>query len=80
MHVVNAAVLEEWNQLSDDEVVGQVLQGQTALVEVLMRHPDVLTRVSMIGNDLALDTGQFRQVHEDAHDAVHLPPQSERIA
>ena len=38
MHVVNAAVLERWNQLTDEEVVGQVLAGQTALFEVLMRR------------------------------------------
>ena len=33
MHVVNAAVLERWNQLTDEEVVSQVLGGQTALFE-----------------------------------------------
>ena len=38
MHVVNATVLERWNQLTDEEVVGQVLAGQTALFEVLMRR------------------------------------------
>ena len=38
MHVVNAAVLERWNQLTDEEVVSQVLGGQTALFEVLMRR------------------------------------------
>jgi RNA polymerase sigma-70 factor (ECF subfamily) len=38
MHLVSAAVLEQWNQLSDEEVVAQVLRGQTALFEVLMRR------------------------------------------
>src|SRR5687767_11264361 len=38
MHVVNAAVLERWNQLTDEEVVAQVIAGQTALFEVLMRR------------------------------------------
>ena len=38
MHVVNAPVLERWNQLTDEEVVAQVLGGQTALFEVLMRR------------------------------------------
>jgi RNA polymerase sigma-70 factor (ECF subfamily) len=38
MHVVSASVLERWNQLTDEEVVGQVLGGQTALFEVLMRR------------------------------------------
>lgn len=38
MHVVNAAVLEQWAGLTDAQVVAQVLQGQTALFEVLMRR------------------------------------------
>lgn len=38
MHVVNAAVLEEWGGLPDEQVVSQVLAGQTALFEVLMRR------------------------------------------
>jgi RNA polymerase sigma-70 factor, ECF subfamily len=38
MHVVNAAVLEQWNALSDEQVVADVLDGQTALFEVLMRR------------------------------------------
>jgi RNA polymerase sigma-70 factor (ECF subfamily) len=38
MHVVNATVLEEWAGLPDEQVVSQVLAGQTALFEVLMRR------------------------------------------
>ena len=38
MHVVNATVLEQWNLLSDEQVVADVLDGQTALFEVLMRR------------------------------------------
>jgi RNA polymerase sigma-70 factor, ECF subfamily len=38
MHVVNASVLEGWGLLSDEEVVGRILSGQTALFEVLMRR------------------------------------------
>jgi RNA polymerase sigma-70 factor (ECF subfamily) len=38
MHVVNAAVLEQWGALPDEQVVSQVLAGQTALFEVLMRR------------------------------------------
>ena len=33
MHVVNAAVLEDWNELSDEQVVADVLAGHTALFE-----------------------------------------------
>ena len=47
MHVVSAAVLEQWTALSDEEVVGRVLQGQTALFEVLMRrHNERLYRAA----------------------------------
>jgi RNA polymerase sigma-70 factor, ECF subfamily len=38
MHVVNAAILEQWTGLSDEQIVALVLQGQTALYEVLMRR------------------------------------------
>src|SRR4051812_28082431 len=38
MHIVSAALLERWNGLSDEQVVAQVLEGQTALFEVLMRR------------------------------------------
>ena len=38
MHVINAGVLERWNSLSDEQVVRDVLAGQTALFEVLMRR------------------------------------------
>jgi RNA polymerase sigma-70 factor (ECF subfamily) len=38
MHVVNAGILERWTSLTDEQVVAQVLRGQTALFEVLMRR------------------------------------------
>jgi RNA polymerase sigma-70 factor, ECF subfamily len=38
MHVVKGAILERWNSLSDEQVVSDVLDGQTALFEVLMRR------------------------------------------
>src|ERR1051325_4687758 len=38
MHLVNAAVLERWQALSDEQIVAQVVAGQTALFEVLMRR------------------------------------------
>ena len=38
MHVVNAAVLEKWIELSDKQVVADVLAGHTALFELLMRR------------------------------------------
>jgi hypothetical protein len=38
MHVVNATVLGQWAGLTDEQVVRQVLSGQTALFEILMRR------------------------------------------
>jgi RNA polymerase sigma-70 factor (ECF subfamily) len=47
MHIVSGAVLERWNALTDEQVVAQVLQGQTALFEVLMRrHNERLYRAA----------------------------------
>lgn len=55
MHVVNATVLEEWNTLSDEQVVADVLEGQTALFEVLMRrHNERVYRVAraIVGDEV----------------------------
>jgi RNA polymerase sigma-70 factor (ECF subfamily) len=38
MHLVSAAMLERWTTLSDEQVVERVLEGHTALFEVLMRR------------------------------------------
>jgi len=47
MHVLNAAVLDQWSALSDEQVVAQVLAGQTALFEILMRrHNERLYRAA----------------------------------
>jgi RNA polymerase sigma-70 factor (ECF subfamily) len=45
MYLVNAAILERWNVLSDEEIVAHVVAGRTALFEVLMRrHTERLYR------------------------------------
>jgi RNA polymerase sigma-70 factor (ECF subfamily) len=38
MHMVSGAVLERWAALTDEQIVAQVVAGQTALFEVLMRR------------------------------------------
>ena len=38
MYIVNGAVLERWSNLSDEQIVVQVVAGQTALFELLMRR------------------------------------------
>ena len=47
MYIVSGAVLERWSGLTDEQVVAQVLDGQTALFEVLMRrHNERLYRAA----------------------------------
>jgi RNA polymerase sigma-70 factor (ECF subfamily) len=47
MHLVSGAVLEQWQALSDEQIVAQVINGQTALFEVLMRrHNERLYRAA----------------------------------
>lgn len=47
MQIDNAAVLEPWNGVTDEQVVARVLSGQTALFEVLMRrHTERLYRAA----------------------------------
>src|SRR5687768_18184783 len=47
MHVVSGAVLDRWTGLTDEQIVVQVLRGQTALFEVLMRrHNERLYRAA----------------------------------
>jgi hypothetical protein len=47
MYIVDGAVLERWSSLSDEQIVAQVVAGQTALYELLMRrHNDRLYRAA----------------------------------
>ena len=47
MHIVNAAVLEQWHALTDEQLVARVLTGHTALFELLIRrHTERLYRTA----------------------------------
>jgi RNA polymerase sigma-70 factor, ECF subfamily len=72
MHLVSAAVLERWNVLSDEQVVAQVLVGQTALFEVLMRrHNERLYRTARaITRDDAEAEDVMQQAYVNAY--AHL--------
>lgn len=65
MYVVNAAVLEQWNQLSDDDVVAQVLRGQTALFEVLMRRHN--ERIYRAARAIVRDEKEAEDVMQQAY-------------
>jgi len=65
MQVVNAAVLEQWNQLSDEEVVTQVLRGQTALFEILMRRHN--ERIYRAARAIVRDEKEAEDVMQQAY-------------
>jgi RNA polymerase sigma-70 factor (ECF subfamily) len=65
MHVVNARVLEQWNTLSDEQVVAQVLEGQTALFEILMRRYN--ERVYRVVRAIVRDEQESEDVMQQAY-------------
>jgi RNA polymerase sigma-70 factor (ECF subfamily) len=65
MHVVNAAVLEEWSALTDEQVVAQVLAGQTALFEILMRRHN--ERIYRAARAIVGDEGEAEDVMQQAY-------------
>lgn len=65
MHVVNAAVLEQWNELSDEQVVADVLGGQTALFELLMRRHN--ERVYRAARAIVRDEAEAEDVMQQAY-------------
>lgn len=65
MHVVSAQVLEQWNTLTDEQVVGEVLTGHTALFEVLMRRYN--ERVYRVARAIVRDDGEAEDVMQQAY-------------
>jgi RNA polymerase sigma-70 factor (ECF subfamily) len=65
MHLVSATVLEQWNGLSDEEVVSQVLAGHTALFEVLMRRHN--ERVYRAARAIVRDEREAEDVMQQAY-------------
>jgi RNA polymerase sigma-70 factor, ECF subfamily len=65
MQVVNAGVLERWNQLDDGEVVELILSGQTALFEVLMRRYN--ERVYRAARAIVKDEKEAEDVMQQAY-------------
>lgn len=65
MHLVSATVLDRWTGLSDEEVVARVLQGQTALFEVLMRRHN--ERVYRAARAILRDDREAEDVMQQAY-------------
>jgi RNA polymerase sigma-70 factor (ECF subfamily) len=72
MYVVSAPVLEEWNALTDEQVVAHVLAGETALFEILMRRYN--ERVSRVVRAITKDDHEAEDVMQQAyvHAYAHL--------
>ena len=71
MHMVSGTVLERWSGLTDEDIVLRVLQGQTALFEVLMRrHNERIyraVRAILRGDQGAEDVMQQAYVNAYSH-------------
>jgi RNA polymerase sigma-70 factor, ECF subfamily len=65
MHMVSAAVVEEWTILPDEAVVSHVLDGQVALFEILMRrHNERLFRAARA---IVRDEAEAEDVMQEAY-------------
>lgn len=73
MHLVSAQVLEQWSTLTDEQIVDQVVAGQTALFEVLMRRHN--ERVYRAARAIVRDDSDAEDVMQQAYvnAYAHLP-------
>jgi RNA polymerase sigma-70 factor, ECF subfamily len=65
MHIVNAPVLERWGRLSDEEIVAGVLDGHTALFEILMRRHN--ERIYRAARAILRDDSEAEDVMQQAY-------------
>ena len=65
MQLVSGQVLEQWSTLTDEQVVRQVLSGQTELFEVLMRRHN--ERVYRAARAIVRDEGEAEDVMQQAY-------------
>src|ERR1700704_3299517 len=65
MHVVSGAVLDRWTELTDEEIVARVIDGQTALFEILMRRHN--ERVYRAARSIVRDEREAEDVMQQAY-------------
>jgi RNA polymerase sigma-70 factor (ECF subfamily) len=65
MHAVSALVLKQWDALTDEQVVARVLDGQTALFEILMRRYN--ERVYRVARAIVRDEQEAEDVMQQAY-------------
>jgi RNA polymerase sigma-70 factor (ECF subfamily) len=70
MLVVSGAILDRWTALSDEEVVARVLDGQTALYEVLMRRHN--ERIYRAARSIVRDEDEAEDVMQQAYVNAYL--------
>ena len=65
MHMIDGALLERWTTLSDAEVVARVIDGQTALYELLMRRHN--ERIYRAARAIVRDEAEAEDVMQQAY-------------
>ena len=65
MHVVSGQVLEPWATLTDEQIVGHVLTGHTALFEILMRRYN--ERLYRVARAIVRDDSEAEDVMQQAY-------------
>ena len=65
MHVISAQVLAKWDSLTDEQVVGQILTGHTALFEILMRRHN--ERMYRVARSIVRDESEAEDVMQQAY-------------
>jgi len=65
MHMIDGGLLDRWTALSDDDVVSRVIEGQTALYELLMRRHN--ERVYRAARAIVRDESEAEDVMQQAY-------------
>jgi len=65
MHVVSGATLDRWTALNDEDIVSRVLDGHTALYEVLMRRYN--ERIYRAARSIVKDEDEAEDVMQQAY-------------
>lgn len=65
MHVVSGATLDRWQELSDEDIAGRVVDGQTALFEILMRRHN--ERIYRAARAILRDEAEAEDVMQQAY-------------
>jgi len=65
MHMIDGSLLDRWTALSDDDIVTRVIDGQTALYELLMRRHN--ERIYRAARAIVRDDAEAEDVMQQAY-------------